>query len=72
MAVTASENSQYISLPVPAGQIVTEGNPAHGAGFEIWVGLAGITDDMAFSALVDLLWRPGYLQAHRTLQQTVG
>ena len=74
-----AENSQYllylslyIALPVPAGQIVTERDPAHGAGFEIWVGLAGITDDMAFSALVDLLRRPGYLQADRTLQETVG
>ena len=72
LPVTAAENSQYISLPVPAGQIVTEGNPAHWAGFEIWVGLAGITDDMAFSALVDLLGRPGDLQADWTLQQTVG
>ena len=59
--------SLYIALPVPAGQIVTERDPAHGAGFEIWVGLAGITDDMAFSALVDLLRRPGYLQADGTL-----
>ena len=64
--------TSYGSLPVPAGQIVAEGDPAHWAGFEIWVGLAGITDNMAFSALVDLLRRPGYLQAHRALQQTVG
>ena len=71
-AGTSYSYSCYHSLPVPAGQIVTEGNPAHGAGFEIWVGLAGITDDMAFSALVDLLRRPGYFQADRTLQQTVG
>ena len=69
------ENSMCLislSLPVPAGQIVTEGNPAHGAGFEVWVGLAGITDDMAFSALVDLLRRPGDLQADGALQQAVG
>ena len=71
-AGTSYSYSCYHSLPVPAGQIVTEGNPAHGAGFEIWVGLAGITDDMAFSALVDLLRRPGDLQADGALQQAVG
>ena len=59
-------------LPVPAGQIVTERDPAHWAGFEIWVGLAGITDNVSLSALEDFLGRPGQLQTDRALQQTVG
>ena len=61
-----------LSLPVPAGQIVTERDPAHWAGFEIWVGLAGITDNVSLSALEDFLRRPGQLQTDRALQQTVG